>query len=73
MNRIDGHTQAAEEAELEFLDGEFRVRKAGAYVRCAVTGQTILLEDLHYWNVDLQEAYSSPDAKLRRLGVKNAL
>ncbi|NBV94840.1 MAG: DUF2093 domain-containing protein, partial [Methylocystaceae bacterium] len=28
---------------------------------------------LHYWNVDLQEAYSSPEAKLRRLGVKNAV
>ena len=73
MNRLDRHAHPAEEAELEFLDGEFRVRKAGAYVRCAVTGQSILLEDLHYWNVDLQEAYSSPEAKLRRLGVKTAL
>ncbi|MFM8859916.1 MAG: DUF2093 domain-containing protein [Methylocystis sp.] len=72
MNRLDRHTRPAEEAELEFLDGEYRVRKAGAYVRCAVTGQPILLEDLHYWNVDLQEAYSGPQAKLRRIGVKNS-
>ncbi len=72
MNRLDRHTHPAEEAELEFLDGEYRVRKAGAYVRCAVTGQPILLEDLHYWNVDLQEAYSGPLAKLRRIGVKNS-
>ena len=72
MNRLDRHTHLSEEAELEFLDGEYRVRKAGAYVRCAVTGQPILLEDLHYWNVDLQEAYSGPLAKLRRIGVKNS-
>jgi hypothetical protein len=29
----------------------------------------IPLEDLRYWDVDLQEAYASPEAKLRRLGV----
>ena len=47
MNRLDRHTHPAEEAELEFLDGEYRVRKAGAYVRCAVTGQPIQIGRAH--------------------------
>ena len=70
MNRFERPTPAAVEVEIEFLDGDFRVRKPGAYVRCAVTGQPIALEDLRYWNVDLQEAYASPEAKLERLRRK---
>jgi len=70
MNRFDRRPVAAGEAEVEYLDGEIRVLRAGAYVRCAATGVPIPLEDLRYWNVDLQEAYASPEAKLRRLGLK---
>ena len=58
------------EAQVEYLDGDIRVRRPGAYVRCAATGEPIPLEDLRYWNVDLQEAYASPEAKLKRLGRK---
>ena len=29
----------------------------GDYVRCAVTGDMILLPDLRYWSVELQEPY----------------
>jgi hypothetical protein len=32
-----------------------------------VTGAPIPLEELRYWSVDLQEAYSSPEAVLGRL------
>ena len=32
----------------------------GDYVLCAVSGKEINLNDLNYWNVDLQEAYFSP-------------
>ncbi|ATQ69494.1 MULTISPECIES: DUF2093 domain-containing protein [Methylosinus] len=70
MNRFERQPQAAGEAEVEYGDGEFRVRRAGAFVRCAVTGEPIPLEELRYWNVDLQEPYSSPQAKLTRIGVK---
>ncbi|WP_018266775.1 DUF2093 domain-containing protein [Methylosinus sp. LW4] len=69
MNRFERQPQAAVEAEVEYRDGDFRVRRPGAFVRCAVTGEPILLEELRYWNVDLQEAYSSTDAKLIRIGV----
>ena len=70
MNRIDRQPLSADEAEVEYLDGEYRIRKPGAYVRCAVTGDPIPLEDLRYWNVDLQEPYAGPHAKSLKLGVK---
>ena len=38
-----------------------------AFVRCAVTGVPVPLEELKYWSVDLQEAYATPEAVLRRL------
>lgn len=69
MNRIDRHPSSAAEAVVEYLDGEFRVTRPGAFVRCAVTGVPIPLEDLRYWNVDLQEAYVGPEAKFTRLGL----
>jgi len=43
------------------------VLKPGAFVRCAVTGKPIPLDELRYWSVDLQEAYSSPEAVLQRI------
>ena len=46
-------------ATLQYLDGEYRVIAPGAYVVCGVTGAQIALEDLRYWNVDLQEAYAN--------------
>jgi hypothetical protein len=67
MNRFERAPHPAVEAEVDYLDGDFRVRRPGAFVRCAVTGQPIPLEELRYWNVDLQEPYSSPEAKLERL------
>ncbi len=70
MNRFERAMPSAQEAEVEYLDGDIRVRRPGAYVRCAATGEPIPLEDLRYWNVDLQEAYASPEAKLKRLGRK---
>ncbi len=53
-------------AELEFLDGEYSVVKAGSYVVCAVSGVHIPLEALRYWSVDLQEAYATPTIALQR-------
>lgn len=70
MNRIDRLPVPAGEAVVDYLDGEFRVARPGAFVRCAVTGLPIPLDELRYWNVDLQEAYASPEAKLERLGVR---
>jgi hypothetical protein len=54
------------EAQVQYLDGDFRVISPGTYVRCAVTGAQIPLDELKYWSVDLQEAYSVPSAVLQR-------
>ncbi len=54
------------EAQVEFLDGDFRVASPGSYVRCAVTGEHIQLDELKYWSVDRQEAYATPEAVLQR-------
>jgi hypothetical protein len=57
----------AGEAEVQYLDGDFRVIRPGAFVRCAVTGVPIPLEELKYWSVDFQEAYASPTVVMQRL------
>ena len=72
LNRYDRPSPMAGEAELKYLDGDFRIVRPGAFVRCAVTGAPIPLEELKYWSVDRQEAYSSPDAVLKRLHPQQA-
>ena len=47
-------------AKLIFKHNSFDILEEGDYVLCAVSGKEILLKDLSYWNVDLQEAYFSP-------------
>src|SRR3954449_7267886 len=66
LNRTDRSSPMAGEAEVRYLDGDFRVVRPGAFVRCAVTGLPIPLEELKYWSVDLQEAYVTPEAVLQR-------
>ena len=65
LNRYDRPSPMAGEAEVKFLDGDFRIVRPGAFVRCAVTGVPIPLEELKYWSVELQEAYASPEAVMR--------
>ena len=67
MNRFERIPLAAGEAQLRYLDGDFRIVRPGSYVRCAVTGDTIPLDELKYWSVERQEAYSGPDAVMARL------
>jgi hypothetical protein len=55
------------EAVVQYLDSNLRVVKPGAFVRCAVTGQPIPLDELKYWSVALQEAYVSPEAVMMRI------
>jgi hypothetical protein len=67
MNRFEPRPMGSVEARVQYLDGDFRVVRPGAFVRCAATGAPIPLDELRYWSVDLQEAYANPDAVLRRL------
>ena len=59
MNRIERLLGLKGEARLRFLDGEFQVLAPGEFVRCAVTGEAIMLPDLRYWSVELQEPYAN--------------
>lgn len=45
------------EATLRYLDADYEVIKQGTFVRCAITGKPIPLDELFYWSVDRQEAY----------------
>jgi len=47
-------------AKLNFKHNYFEIVEEGDYVECAISGKKILLQNLNYWNVDLQEAYFSP-------------
>ena len=67
MNKMDREIRPDGLAELEYLDGEYRVVKAGSFVICAVTGVHVPIEALRYWSVDLQEAYATPAAALKRM------
>ncbi len=48
------------EAKIKYKQGSFEVIKEGDYVLCAISKKKILLKDLKYWNVKLQEPYLSP-------------
>lgn len=43
----------------------FRMLSAGDHVLCAVTGQVIPLDELHYWSVERQEPYASAEISTR--------
>ena len=56
-------------AKLLFKHNYFEIIQDGDHVLCAISGKEIKLQNLNYWNVDLQEAYySSIEANER---VKN--
>ena len=46
-------------AKIKYLPNNFQIIEQGDYVECAVSGKKIDLENLTYWNVDLQEPYYS--------------
>jgi len=49
---------APSEAHIRYLDADYVVIRPGSFVRCAITGKPIPLDELTYWNVDRQEAYT---------------
>jgi hypothetical protein len=66
MNRIERTFALGQEAKIRYLDGEFQVLKNGSFVRCAVTGEPIRIEELRYWSVAYQEPYINAAASLKR-------
>ena len=46
-------------AKIKYLPNKFEILENGDHVICAISGKTIRLKDLQYWNVELQEPYFS--------------
>ena len=46
-------------AKIKYLPNNFEIIESGNYVECAVSGKAISIENLNYWNVELQEPYYS--------------
>jgi len=64
MNLFEG--PGTGEAKIKYLDGDFQVISPGPFVRCAVTGKPIPVDDLKYWSVARQEAYVDVNASYQR-------
>lgn len=64
MNRFEG--PGGKEARIRYLDGDFQVLTPGSFVRCAVTGEIIPIDELKYWSVARQEPYANAEISLQR-------
>ena len=54
-------------AKIKYLPNNFQIIEQGDHVICAISGKVINLEELNYWNVDLQEPYYSyKEAAIKR-------
>ena len=56
-------------AKLKYMPNNFQIIEEGDHVICAVSGKIITLQELNYWNIDLQEPYYSyKEAAIKREG-----
>ena len=46
-------------AKIKYLPNNFQIIEQGDHVICAISGKQISIENLNYWNVELQEPYFS--------------
>ena len=61
-------------AKLNYKHNSFDIIEEGNFVLCAVSGKEIPVDQLTYWNVELQEAYYSPtevNERYKSLNNKN--
>ena len=59
-------------AKLKYLPNNFEVVEQGDHVLCAISGKKISIENLNYWNVDLQEAYNSYVEAHKKKEIENS-
>jgi hypothetical protein len=69
MNKYD---PGGPEAKLRYGDNEITIIRQGLFVRCAVSGERIPLDELRYWSVDRQEAYRGPAEATQRFNELRA-
>jgi|TARA_Y200000002_G_scaffold91824_1_gene74008 hypothetical protein len=59
-------------AKIKYLPNNFQIIEEGDHVICAISGKQISIENLNYWNVELQEAYFSyKEAHQKREKINN--
>lgn len=58
-------------AKIKYLPNSFEIIEMGDHVICAVSGKIIDLENLNYWNVDLQEPYFSYKEAFKKKEASN--
>ena len=58
-------------AKIKYLPNNFEIIVEGDHVICAISGKKIALENLNYWNVDLQEPYFSYVEALKKRDQNN--
>ena len=59
-------------AKIKYLPNNFQIIEEGDHVICAISGKQISIENLNYWNVELQEAYFSyKEANQKREKINN--
>ena len=46
-------------AKIKYFPNNFKIIESGDHVICAISGKEISIENLTYWNVELQEPYFS--------------
>lgn len=65
MNRME-RPEPGTEAKLRYTDSDYQIVQSGSFVRCAVTGMAIPLDELRYWNAERQEPYINAAAASER-------
>ena len=63
LHRLD--IQVPSEAKIRYRESDFDVLVPGNFVRCAITGEAIPLDELKYWSFTRQEAYVDAHASLK--------
>ena len=54
-------------AKIKYLPNNFEIIEDGDHVICAISGKIVKLDELNYWNVELQEPYYSyKEAQIKR-------
>jgi hypothetical protein len=71
MNFLDPNLPGMREAKLKYLDADYQVLREGDFVRCAVSGNAIRLENLRYWDVERQLAFASAEAAFEAFLARN--
>ena len=66
MSVLNRFERGGGEAVVEYLDSNLKVIRPGSFVRCAVTGEAIPLDQLRYWSVERQEPYANAAVAFRR-------